>query len=132
MGARRPLRSSFPDRFKGAKSVVDSVEQFILSGRIVDVALVVLVLEVLWLSWRYRRTGRGLPPRLLFTNAGAGGSLMLALKAALTGAGWPWIAAALLASLGFHVADLNHRWTRASEASTPPSSQSPQEKSEDP
>jgi hypothetical protein len=99
------------------------VEQFILSGRIVDVALAVLVIEILWLSWRYRRTGRGLPPGLLFTNAGAGGSLMLALKAVLTGAGWPWIAAALLASLVFHVADLHHRWINASDS--PPSTKEP-------
>jgi hypothetical protein len=97
----------------GAASIVDSVEQFILSGRIVDVMLAVLVVEVVILSWRHHRTGRGLPPGLLITNAGAGGSLMLALKAGLTGAGWPWIVAALLASLAFHVADLRHRWTSA-------------------
>ncbi|MEE4174095.1 MAG: hypothetical protein V2I57_07575 [Xanthomonadales bacterium] len=97
---------------------MDSVEQFILSGRIVDIALAVLVIEILWLSWRYRQTGRGLPPSLLFTNAGAGGSLMLALKAVLTGAAWPWIAAALLASLVFHVADLRHRWVHAPDSSS--------------
>jgi hypothetical protein len=96
---------------------VDSVEHFILSGRIVDVALAVLVLEVLWLSWRFRTTGRGLSPSLLFMNAGAGGSLMLALRAVLTGAAWPWIAAALLASLAFHVADLRHRWIHANPTS---------------
>lgn len=98
---------------------MDSLEQFILSGRIVDVMLAVLVAEVIWLSLRYHRTGRGLPPSLLVTNAGAGGSLMLALKAVLTGAAWPWIVAALLASLVFHVADLRHRWTRAAKASPP-------------
>ena len=92
---------------------MDSLEQFIFSGRIVAVMLAVLVVEVLWLSLRYRRTGRGLPPRMLFTNAGAGGSLMLALKAVLTGAAWPWVVAALLASLVFHVADLRHRWISA-------------------
>lgn len=92
---------------------MDSLEQFIFSGRIVDLMLAVLVVEVILLSWRHHRTGRGLPPRLLFTNAGAGGSLMLALKAVLTGAGWPWIVAALLASLVFHVADLRHRWINA-------------------
>lgn len=96
---------------------MDSVEQFILSGRIVDVALAVLVIEVLWLAWHHRRTGHGLPPGQLFTNAGAGGSLMLALKAVLTGAAWPWIAAALLASLVFHVADLRLRWNQAPRSS---------------
>ncbi len=94
---------------------MDSLEQFILSGRIVDVMLAVLVVEVIWLSLRYRRTGRGLSPSQLITNAGAGGSLMLALKAVLTGAAWPWIVAALLASLAFHLADLRHRWIQATQ-----------------
>jgi hypothetical protein len=117
MGSESGRKCKNPRPLQGAGSVVNSVEQFILSGRIVDVALAVLVIEVLWLSWRYRQTGRGLPPGLLITNAGAGGSLMLALKAALSGAAWPWIVAALLASLAFHVADLRHRWINAPNSS---------------
>ena len=109
------MNALLPDRFEGARSNVDSLEQFIFSGRIVDVMLAVLVVEVIWLSLRYRRTGRGLSPSQLITNAGAGGSLMLALKAVLTGAAWPWIVAALLASLTFHLADLRHRWIQASK-----------------
>ena len=38
-----------------------------------------------------------------------GACLLLALRAALTGAGWPWIAAALAASFPFHIADLIRR-----------------------
>ncbi len=97
---------------------MEIMETFILSGRIVDVMLAVLVLEVAWLAWRRHRHGGGLPLRMLVTNAGAGGSLMLALKAALTGAGWGWLVAALLASLVFHVADLRHRWQAANPVDT--------------
>ena len=50
---------------------------------------------------------------MLVTNAGAGGSLMLALKAVLTGADLAWILAALLASLAFHASDLYLRWSNA-------------------
>jgi hypothetical protein len=95
---------------------MQSMETFVMSGRIVDVALAVLLLEVAWLAWRRHRHGGGLPLRLLLTNAGAGGSLMLALKAVLVGAGWEWVTAALLAALVFHAADLYHRWTSASSA----------------
>lgn len=92
---------------------MDVLEQFILSGRIVDVMLAVLVIEIIWLSARHHKTGQGLSPGMLIANAGAGGSLMLALKAVLTGATWPWIVAALLASLVFHTVDLRYRWKQA-------------------
>ena len=45
---------------------------------------VAAALLLAWLAWRRHRRGGGLPLRMLVTNAGAGGSLMLALKAALT------------------------------------------------
>lgn len=92
---------------------MEALEQFVMSGRIVDLMLAVLVIEVAWLAWRRHRHGGGLPLISLVTNAGAGGSLMLALKAVLTNAGLAWILAALLASLVFHAADLYLRWTRA-------------------
>jgi hypothetical protein len=38
---------------------------------------------------------------------------MLALRAALTDAGWAWIAAPLVGALVFHAADLGQRWSRA-------------------
>ena len=36
--------------------------------------------------------------------------LMLAIRAALDGAAWPWVPAALAASLLAHLADLRERW----------------------
>jgi hypothetical protein len=36
--------------------------------------------------------------------------LMLAIRAALSGAAWPWVPAALAAALVAHLADLRERW----------------------
>ena len=38
-----------------------------------------------------------------------GAVMMLALRAALTGAGWQWVAIWLTVSLPLHLADLRHR-----------------------
>ena len=38
-----------------------------------------------------------------------GALMMLALRAALTGMGWPWIALALAASFPAHLADISRR-----------------------
>jgi O-antigen/teichoic acid export membrane protein len=48
----------------------------------------------------------------LLANAAAGACLLLALRAALTGAGWAWVAAALCAALIAHLFDLVRRWPR--------------------
>jgi hypothetical protein len=95
---------------------MEYLEDLVMSGRIVDIMLVFLVLETAWLAWRHQRTGRGLSITLLIANAGAGGSLMLALKAVLSGASLPWIVSALLASLFFHSTDLALRWRAAPPA----------------
>ena len=88
------------------------MQALIESGGIVDLILVLVALELaaLWILW-WRR-GLGVSPRSLVVNIAAGASLMLALRAALTGAGWQWVAAWLVASLVFHLADLAARWTR--------------------
>lgn len=80
------------------------------SGRIVDLILLLMLAEgaALWL-W-YRRRASGLAPADLLINLASGMSLLLALRAALTGLGWHWIALALIAALCCHVADLRRRW----------------------
>ena len=84
----------------------------ISSGRIVDLMGAFVALEVaLLLAWR-ARTGDGIPAAQLLANIGAGGSLMLALRAALTGASTGAIAAWLVAALVCHGADLALRWRR--------------------
>ncbi|MEM7081563.1 MAG: hypothetical protein AAF465_02435 [Pseudomonadota bacterium] len=86
------------------------LEQLIRSGRIVDIMLAFVVVEVVILLALWHRKGRGVPPRALLLNVGAGGSLMLALGAVLKGFGTAAIAACLVLALVFHLADLLSRW----------------------
>lgn len=89
-----------------------SLDTLITSGRIVDIMVLFVVLEVIVLIVYFRKTGKGVPTVPLLANIGAGGSLMLALGATLKGASATIIAACLLASLAFHTADLAIRWKR--------------------
>jgi hypothetical protein len=45
-------------------------------------------------------------------NLLAGACLLMALRSALSGSGWAWIAAWLFAALVAHLADLARRWRR--------------------
>jgi len=79
------------------------------SGRIIDAILALVALEAVALAaWRWR-TGRGLPPAALAANLCAGAALLLALRAALTGAAWSIVAVWLLAGLAAHAMDLRAR-----------------------
>ncbi len=80
------------------------------SGRIVDLLMVLMTLEAA-LLWAYRRkTGRGVPAFGLVANLAAGAGLQMALRAALTHAGWEMTILWLLVALAAHVADLASRW----------------------
>ncbi|MCJ2055587.1 hypothetical protein MKL09_03355 [Methylobacterium sp. J-048] len=96
------------------------MEALFASGRIVDAILALVVLEALLLAWLARRRGVGLPP--LLANLAAGAALMLALRAALVGSGWPIVAAWMLAGLLAHLTDLGLRFRTAATAHrrTPP------------
>ena len=63
---------------------------------------------VLWLY--HLCTGKGVPPRDFAANWVSGLCLMLALRSALTDAGWMWVAMWLLASGLVHASDLRSRW----------------------
>lgn len=71
------------------------------SGRAVDIVLLVIAIEALWLILRARWTIAATLLRL-----GPGALMLVALRFALMGMAWPWIAAALLASFPLHLADL--------------------------
>ena len=89
-----------------------NLSSIISSGRIVDIMVIFVVIEVLALVVYWRRTGRGVPTVPLLANVGAGGSLMLALGATLKGFETQVIALCLVSSLVFHFADLAIRWKR--------------------
>lgn len=76
---------------------------FVESGHAVDLILAFMSLEAIILIVR----GRAWKTVLLTILPGA--VMILALRAALTGAGWQWIALWLTVSLPLHLADLRHR-----------------------
>jgi hypothetical protein len=86
------------------------VAAFFSSGQVADLILLVLVVEALLLLVLHRRFGRGLPPRAVLAVVLPGVALALALRCALTGSPWPWLALSLMAALAAHLFDLGTRW----------------------
>ena len=82
------------------------MEEFFRSGLVADVILAVMIAEASLLLVYRKLTGRGLAAADLVAMLLAGACLVLALRAALTGAQWPVVAAvsgrsAARASAGF-------------------------------
>jgi hypothetical protein len=88
------------------------MEAFFSSGLLADIILAVMVAEALLLLLYRKITGRGLAPADLFAMLLAGACLVLALRAVLTGSGWPVVALFLGAALLAHLMDLYRRWPR--------------------
>jgi hypothetical protein len=80
-----------------------SLATFFTSGRAVDLVLAFMAIEAVILIARKRR----LVPVALTLLPGA--AMMLALRTALMGAEWHWVAIWLTVSLPLHLADLRHR-----------------------
>ena len=80
------------------------------SGRIVDLILLLTLVEAIALVLHHRATGRGVSADDFLGNLISGVFLLLALRAALVGAWWGWIALSLLAALAAHLNDLRGRW----------------------
>lgn len=77
------------------------MEAFFASGRAVDLILLVLLAEFVWLVTRGGWRAGDAALRLL-----PGALILLALRATLTGAGWRWTALMLALSLPAHLADV--------------------------
>ena len=84
------------------------MEEFILSGQAIDLVLLVIALEFVGLLMLRRKSWRRAGPDL-FLALMPGVLLLVALRLALTGAGWEWIALAVASSFPFHIADLVRR-----------------------
>ena len=82
------------------------------SGLVADLVLALMALEAGLLAWYRRRHGRGVPIGEMVAFLVAGACLVLALRAALVGASWGWVAAALAGAGAAHAADLALRWRR--------------------
>lgn len=85
------------------------MSELFADGRIVDLILLLLMIEGAVLAAYRWRTGRGLAIASLAATLLAGAFLLLALRAALTGAPWTDIALWLLAALVAHLFDLDRR-----------------------
>ncbi len=88
---------------------VAALASLFADGRAVDGILVLVGIEALALTLLHRVCGRGIAPADLLPNLVAGTGLLLALRAALVDAPWPWIAASLSLGLAGHLADLARR-----------------------
>lgn len=73
------------------------------SGHAVDLVLAILTIELVWLAWR------GWRPADALLRLGPGALMLLALRSALTGAEWWWIALPLALSFPVHLMDLKRR-----------------------
>lgn len=84
--------------------------EFYTSGRVIDLILVLMVLETVLLIRYWRRRSGGVPPLVAILNLASGGSLLLAVRCALTGAPWYWVGFFLGTAGLAHLADLWQRW----------------------
>lgn len=79
------------------------------SGHAVDIVLAVIVVELAWLiTWGGWRSADAL------LRLGPGALMLVALRAALIGQHWYWIALPLMLSFPIHLADLANRARRVS------------------
>jgi hypothetical protein len=86
------------------------MEEFFASGRAVDLVLLVLAAEALWLKyrgWLWLDIIAALLPAVL---------MMIALRAALTGMEWRFISLPLALAFPAHLYDLKRRRLRANSA----------------
>ncbi|MEM9360148.1 MAG: hypothetical protein AAGB04_28525 [Pseudomonadota bacterium] len=86
------------------------MQQLIESGRIADIILALIALEIIGFALLRRLTGS--TPRLadLIGTLLSGLFLIAALRSGLTGADWTVTASLLLAALLSHLFDLWRRW----------------------
>lgn len=78
----------------------------------IDAVIALTLVEGFALALYHRRTGRGIAIGEFGANLAAGLCLMLALRGAVSGAGWAWIAPCLLGAGFAHGTDLWRRWRR--------------------
>ncbi len=80
------------------------MEWLIRSGHAIDLILIVMLAEAVWLRLRHKVGIIDIALALL-----PGALILLGARAALTGAGWPMIALPLALSFPVHLADLRRR-----------------------
>ncbi len=84
----------------------------IANAYLIDWVLAAFVAEGLLLMGYRASTGKGLGYAAIAANLLSGGMIVLALRAAVSGARAELVAVCLLASLAAHIIDLRQRWNR--------------------
>lgn len=93
---------------------MNALEAWIISGRIVDVVLAFIALELVLVAVVRFRTGDGLPITRHLSLILPGLCIFMALRAALMDQGWAPVAGWMLASLAAHLWDVRLRWRETS------------------
>ena len=86
--------------------------EWLRDGWLLDGVIALTVAELFVLIAYRWWTGRGIAHAPLIATMASGLWLMVALKAALVQAAWPWVVLPLMASGVAHAADLRGRWQR--------------------
>jgi hypothetical protein len=86
------------------------VDRLFASGRIVDCIIGLMLLELFALGMVRARARRGIHPNELAASVAAGIALLLALRGALVGQSWRYIAAWLVSALLAHLLYLKLSW----------------------
>ncbi|MEM9501277.1 MAG: hypothetical protein AAF941_05470 [Pseudomonadota bacterium] len=83
---------------------MNMIAAFFASGHAADLVLAVLAIEAVWL-----KLVMGWGGARIIGLVGPAVFIILALRAALVGAGWEWVAMLLALSLPLHLIDLRRR-----------------------
>ena len=101
---------------------MSEVSALLVSPHLIDLVIVFTFVEavlLLWLRRRGNRNGIGtISPAAIGFMLLPGVFLLLAARAALADAAWPWVPAALAAALVAHLLDLRTRWSGSAGAAT--------------
>lgn len=89
------------------------MEQLFASGRVIDLILLIMLAEYLTLRLCLGRGHHGSALSGVALHLLSGAFLLLALRMALTGGSWIWIACCLAAAGAWHALDLRRRFTPA-------------------
>lgn len=95
------------------------MEQMITSGGIIDLIIVVMAIEMLFVLYIKQKMGRGPQIGEYLPHQLAGLSLLIALRSALTSLSIPLIAATLLGAFVCHLFYLKTHWRERSRIAFP-------------
>ena len=81
--------------------------RLLTSPTLIDLIIALTMIEAaVLIAWRRRPASRMSVPLMLLPGI----FLLLAVRAGLAGAAWPWVPAALAAALVAHLLDVRSRW----------------------